>query len=54
MQRPAIIRTPLPTPEEVAAELGISKRRVRELRELVDSIENRGKTKAIRKRKSRR
>jgi hypothetical protein len=35
MAKPVVIRTPLPSPDEVAAKLGISKKRVRELRKLI-------------------
>jgi hypothetical protein len=34
-QKPAIINTPLPSPDVVAAKLGISQKRVRELRKLI-------------------
>lgn len=36
MQRPVLITTPYPTPEEVARVYGISKRRAAELRKLVE------------------
>lgn len=38
VRRRATISTPYPSVEAVAAELGVSKTRVRELRELMDSI----------------
>jgi len=34
-QKPVIVRTPYPTTEEVAEVLGVSKKRLRELRRLV-------------------
>jgi len=34
----AIIRTPIPTTEEVARELGVPMRRVRELQKLVEEV----------------
>jgi hypothetical protein len=43
MRRKVIITTPYPTVEEVAAELGVSKKRVRELEAMYEEIVGRRK-----------
>lgn len=44
-QKPVIIRTPIPTVEEVAKRLGISKKRQKKIREIMNTPVKRKKTK---------
>ncbi len=44
MRQPIVIRTPYPTPEEVAKDYGVSRKRLKELGALVDEFLSRSST----------
>jgi hypothetical protein len=53
MARRVVIRTPLPSTEAVAAELGVSQKRVRELRKLIGFDPNGDQNRATKRTKKR-
>jgi hypothetical protein len=53
MRKRVVIRSPYPSSEEVAAEFGISQKRMRELRKLIGFNQNPEKIKPAKKRTSR-
>lgn len=52
MRQPIVIRTPYPTPEQVAKNYGVSKKRLKELGAMVDEFLSRSSTSRAKKEKN--